>query len=130
MGTVRAMPHMVALVRIANRAFDRDGDLRTIASALAESTTVVEAARHAGWLDAKGVDADHAGDALAGLPRSVDAALLAVLRDAVDRGVGVVFQWKPGAAVELQVWEAVEDGVGHVGILLVTPRGRNLATGA
>lgn len=121
------MPHMVALVRIVNRAFDRDGDLTEVASVLAEATTLAEAAERAGMLDEEGVAVDHAARALAALPPAVDAAALAVLRNAVDRGVGAVLQWKPGAAVELQVWEATDGDAGHVGLLLVTPMGRELA---
>ena len=120
------MPHMVALVRIVNRGLDRDGDLGGAAAALSEAKTVLDAARTAGMLDHPGLDPDHAAALLGALPPAVDAALLATMRSAVDRGVGAVLQWKPGPSVELQVWEAVEDGAGHVGILLVSPPGRDL----
>jgi hypothetical protein len=52
--------------------------------------------------------------------------VLAALRSAVERDLPVVLQWKPGVASEAQVWEVVEDGVGQIGILIVTPFGRNL----
>jgi hypothetical protein len=60
------------------------------------------------------------------LPQSVGAAVLAALRSAVERDLPVVLQWKPGVASEAQVWEVVEDGVGQIGILIVTPFGRDL----
>jgi hypothetical protein len=118
---------MVALVRMTNRALDRDGDLSGVAEVLANAPSVLDAARSAGLLDGGGVDADHAADVLAKLPPAVDAALLATLRNAAERGVGAVVQWKPGADVELGVWEAVDGDVGHVGVLLVSPPGRKLA---
>ena len=124
------MPHMVALVRIVNRSLDRDGDLGAAAAALGEAKTVLDAARTAGMLNHDSVDADHSASLLGALPPAVDAALLATLRSAVDRGVGAVLQWKPGPSIELQVWEAVEGDVGHVGILLVSPPARDLAAGS
>jgi len=39
-----------------------------------------------------------------------------------------VLQWKPGPHIVLQVWEAVEVGVGHIGVMLVTPFARDLQT--
>ena len=123
------MPHMVALVRIINRGLDRDGDLGAAAAALENASTVLEAARAAEMLDHDSVRSDHAEALLGALPPAVDAALLATLRSAVGRGVGAVLQWKPGPSVELQVWEAVEGDVGHVGILLVTPPARELQDG-
>lgn len=122
------MPHMVAMLRLANRMLDAEDRSPSAAlrDALDGSTTLVELAERIGLLDGA-ADAGDAKAALSALPSSVAAAVLAVVRDAAERDVPVVLQWKPGVAAEVQVWEDVEDGVGQIGLLLVTPRGRELA---
>lgn len=125
------MPHMVATVRLVNRFLDRQDEMLTEAAreAILGATTIAEAVARAGLFDAPEiVDADHARRALEALPASVGAAMLGALTSAVKGELPVVLQWKPGVASEVHVWEVVEDGVGQVGILLVTPYGRHLAS--
>jgi len=124
------MPHMVATLRLVNRFLDRQDDLLAEGAkeAILGASTIAEAVARAGLFDAPEIaNADHARRALEALPASVGAAMLGALTSAVQRDLPVVLQWKPGIASEVQVWEAVEDGVGQVGILLVTPYGRDLA---
>src|SRR4030081_1013443 len=121
---LRGVPHMVATVRMANRHLDhQDAALWKKASdAIVSSSTLSEVLEKVGGFNAPGVtDGDHARRAMDALPQSVGAAVLAALRSAVDRDLPVVLQWKPGVASEAQVWEVVEDGVGQIGILIVTP---------
>lgn len=121
---------MVATVRLANRLLDRQEELLTerAREAILGARTIAEAVTRAGLLDAPEIaDADHARHALEALPASVGAAMLGALTSAVESELPVVLQWKPGVAAEVRVWEVVDDGVGQVGILLVTPFGRDLA---
>jgi hypothetical protein len=122
---------MVATVRMANRHLDhQDAALWKRASqAILGSSTLTEVLDKVGGFDVPGVsDADHARRAMDALPPSVGAAVLAALRSAVDRDLPVVIQWKPGVASEAQVWEVVEDGAGQIGVLIVTPYGRDLTS--
>ncbi len=124
------MPHIVAMIRRANRLLDgTDAQVRDEArTALADASSLLEAAERAGLLEEFGdQDKAQARAALAALPITVDTALLAVLKGAVQRGLPVVIQWKPGANTELQVWESVEENVGQVGVLLITPYARDLS---
>jgi len=121
---------MVATVRLANRILDRQDELLTerARDAILGARTIAEAAARAGLFDGPEIaDADRALQALEALPASVGAAMLGALTSAVESELPVVLQWKPGVASEVHVWEVVDDGVGQVGILLVTPFGRDLA---
>jgi hypothetical protein len=121
---------MTLIMRRANRrldGIDRAEKIQVLA-AVTDATTLGDAAERAGLLDeAGGFDGAEARAALDALPGSVSAALLAVLRDAVERDAPLVLQWKPGGAVELQVWEAMDGDVGQIGVLLISPYGRELA---
>lgn len=121
---------MVATVRLVNRFLDRQDEVLTEAArdAILGATTIADAVARAGLFDAPEIaDADHARHALEALPASVGAAMLGALTSAVKSELPVVLQWKPGVASEVHVWEVVEDGVGEIGILLITPYGRDLA---
>jgi hypothetical protein len=98
--------------------------------AVAEASSLLDAVERAGLLEGLG-DAEkvEARAALTALPKTVDTALLAVLKGALRRRLPVVIQWKPGPNTELHVWEAVEGDVGHVGVTLTTPYARDLAAG-
>jgi hypothetical protein len=118
------------LVHRANRLLDGI-DAKTSKRArrvLSTASSVLDAVERAGLLEELGGAANaEARAALAALPITVDAALLAVLKAAVQRRLPVVIQWKPGHTVELQVWEAVEGRVGHVGVMLITPYARDMS---
>lgn len=121
---------MVGVVRLLNRSldgFDRDSR-HAVIDALRGTSDLRKAITRSGLLaDADDIDAEALSAAVAGLPPSISATLRAALLSAAERDLPGVVQWKPGADVELQVWESVSDGVGQVGVLLITPRGRDLA---
>jgi hypothetical protein len=113
----------------ANRLLDGTDPVAQTAAlrAVSEASSVLDAAQRAGLFEGlSGPGKKEARSALAALPASVDAALLAVLRGALERTLPVVLQWKPGSHIELQIWEAVEDDVGHIGVMLITPFARDL----
>jgi hypothetical protein len=125
-----AVPHVSELICQANRLLDgTDAGTRDAAlSALDGASSVLQAVELAGLIDQLDKSRQpEARDALKALPGSVDAALLAVLKGALKRGLQVVIQWKPGPNTELQVWEAVDGNVGHVGVMLITPYARESA---
>jgi hypothetical protein len=96
--------------------------------AVRAASSVLDAAERAGVFT--GLDdaaAAAARKALGALPKSIDAAYLAVLANALERNLPVVTQWKPGAFFEFQVWEAVDGTAGQVSIMLVTPYARDLS---
>jgi len=122
--TIRPVPHAIRLVHKANRLLDGldPNASRRARRVLASASSVLDAVERAGLLEDLGEAADaEARAALAALPPSVDTALLAVLKGALERRLPVVIQWKPGAFVDLQVWEAVDGKAGHVGVMLTTP---------
>jgi hypothetical protein len=127
------MPHKALLLRRLNRSLDGiDPDATQWArDALRAHTDLGDAAEAAGLLHpAEDFHPDGVREALSSLPAAVGTALHATLLSAVERSLPVVVQWKEGAHVELQVWEDVDDGVGQVGVLLISPRFRAMAEGA
>lgn len=125
------MPHSAMLIVKANEVLGDPRALAGVSGRIAGMTTLLEAVEALDLLEA--VDAPHrsvARQAVAALPQAVGRALLAAVSSAASRGVPVVLQWKPGSAVELQVWEAVGEGAGQVGILLISPRASDLAVDA
>jgi hypothetical protein len=121
------VPHVAKLVHRANRLLDGTDaqEWRRAKDAVDHAETILEAVDRAGLLEQLGEPARaEAHTALEALPATVDVALLAALKSALHRRLPVVIQWKPGTNVELQVWEATEGEVGHVGVLLITPYAR------
>jgi hypothetical protein len=124
------MPHVAELIYRANRLLDgTDANTRNAAlDAVGGSKTVLQAIKRAGLLKQLTPEAKtQANEGLSALPAAVDQALLAVLKSALEREMPLVLQWKPGSSVELQVWEAADGNVGHIGVLLITPYARDLA---
>ncbi len=90
--------------------------------------TVKEAVERVRLLD--GMDDPIVAEALAvleGLPRAIDAALLAGLRSALDRRIPVGLEWEEGEIMGLRIHE-VSDGAGHVDIVVITPHGRHFVS--
>jgi hypothetical protein len=126
------MPHRVVALRRLNRFLDRlePDKAPLVLEALRSTTDLGDAAAAAGLVDgADDVDIEAVREALAGLPPAIAASLHATLLSAAERELPVVVQWRPGSEVELHVWEALDDGVGQVGVLLISPRGSELALG-
>ena len=123
------MPHVAQVIHRANRLLDGTDPVAQTGALIAVTgaSSVLDAAQRAGLFEGlNGPGNMEARSALAALPGSVDAALLAVLKGALERTLPVVLQWKPGPYIELQIWEAVEDDVGHIGVMLITPFARDL----
>jgi hypothetical protein len=66
-------------------------------------------------------------DFLASIPPSIDAAIVAAMRNALGRGLPVAISWQPGYDFELRVWDVSgpdgdgEPWVGMVNVHLISP---------
>lgn len=112
----------------ANELLGDPQALAELGARLDPRVSLVDAVDAAGLFDA--VDEpqrDRARRALHALAPSVGHALVSAAMSAATRGVPVVLQWKPGVAVELQVWESSNDDSSYVGLLLVSPSATDLA---
>jgi hypothetical protein len=126
------VPYMQSLMLDANTFFGPAGpfDGPALAAQLGDASTVADGVERLGLVEVyrERLGASHAAalvDFLSTLPPSLDRALVAGLRSALERGLRTQFTWRPGAAFELQTWEtATQEGdewVGLVNILLVSP---------
>jgi hypothetical protein len=87
--------------------------------------SVREAVERVGLL--VGMEDPIVGEALAvleGLPRAIDAALLAALKSSLERRIPVSLEWEEGEVMGLRMKE-VGDGAGRVDIVVITPHGRH-----
>lgn len=55
------------------------------------------------------------------LPRSLDAAVLAGLRSALERGLRTQVTWQPGYDFELRAWEVSEGDAGVLNLHVLSP---------
>lgn len=125
------MPHMTALVRKANQKFNalpNEGLRNELQPALQSATGLRDAIQRLGLLSELDESVvDDAGVLLDAVPRGLGAALLAAVRDAVDRNLPVTFAWRAGYDFELRIWESVAaDGVGLLTVLLTAPFPRHV----
>ena len=58
---------------------------------------------------------------LASIPPAVDAAIVAAVRSALERGLRAAISWQPGYDFELRIWDVSHDGHGLVNVHLVSP---------
>jgi hypothetical protein len=65
--------------------------------------------------------ADALREFLATVPRSLDAAIVAGMRSALERGVRAQLTWQPGYDFELRAWEVTSGSEGLVNLHLTTP---------
>jgi hypothetical protein len=125
------VPYVVAFIEQANQIFGpTEGfDAEALARMLEGVDSVRDAVERFELLDAIEGDQNRAvaAEFLQLLPPSLDAAVLAVVRSALARGLPIQFTWKPGYAFELGLWESSlheEDKgrwVGLVNVLIVSP---------
>ena len=125
------MPYVVAFIEQANQIFGPLGDFdpEALLRALEGVESVGEGIERFELLGAieKEEQQRVAEQFIRLLPASLDAAILAALRSALERGLPTQFTWKPGYAFEVCLWESSkyeeEDGrwVGLVNILIVSP---------
>jgi hypothetical protein len=118
------MPYVVASILRANEVFSRlDGfEGRALLPEFADASTVLEGAEQLGLFEVLGDDdAVVLRDFLATMPASMDAAILAGLRSALERGVRAQFTWQPGYDFELRIWERSEGSEGVVNFHVLSP---------
>ncbi len=125
------MPYVVAFIEQANQIFSAPGDAfdpQGLLRALDGVESVGEGVQRFELLGAIESEAQQrvAEEFIRLLPPSLDAAILAALRSALERGLRTQFTWKPGYAFEVGLWESSKqesDGrwVGLVNILIVSP---------
>jgi hypothetical protein len=125
------VPYIVAFIQQANQIFDPPGviDSDGLLEALNGVDTVLEGIAQFELLGA--IEDDEirrlALEFIQLLPPSLDAAVLAVLRSALSRGLKTQFTWKPNYAFGLDLWESSkfdeEAGVwvGLVNVLILSP---------
>ncbi|MGZ4692897.1 MAG: hypothetical protein ACXWCM_15225 [Acidimicrobiales bacterium] len=125
------VPYVVAFIGQANQIFGPPGewDPQALLGALEGIDSVREGIERFELLGAieKEDQQRVAAEFLQLLPRSLDAAILAALRSALERGLRTQFTWKPGYAFELCLWESSkfeeDEGrwVGLVNIMIISP---------
>ncbi len=125
------MPYVVAFIEQANQIFGPSDafDPEALLRALDGVDAVREGIERFALLDAIEDEGNQqvAREFLELLPRSLDAAILAALRSALERGLPTQFTWKPGYAFELCLWESTtyekDEGrwVGLVNIMIISP---------
>jgi hypothetical protein len=118
------MPYLAEAIARANEVFAPATDFAP--SALLEgfenTSTVQEAASTLGLLDVLDEEQRQSmADFLATIPPAINAAIMAATRDALARGVRVMFSWQPGYDFELRVWEVAEGARGMVNLHVTSP---------
>jgi hypothetical protein len=58
---------------------------------------------------------------LASFPPAIDAAIVAAVRSALERGLRTAISWQPGYDFEVRIWDVSHDGRGLVNVHLVSP---------
>ena len=118
------MPFMIASVLQANEVFgslehfNPEGLIEDIGSA----ETLVAVGEALSLFDVLPTEqADALKLFLADVPASLDAAMVAGLRNALGRGLRTQLTWQPGYEFELRAWEVSEGSAGLVNLHLVTP---------
>lgn len=125
------MPYVVAFIEQANQIFGAPGDAfdpQALLRALDGVESVAEGIERFELLAAIEHEEQQrvAEEFIRLLPPSLDAAIMAALRSALERGLRTQFTWKPGYAFEVDLWESSKeegDGrwVGLVNIMIVSP---------
>jgi hypothetical protein len=119
------MPFLVASVLHANQAFAglEAWNPEALLTDIGDASTVLQVGERLGVFAALETDDDVAAlrDFLGTLPRSLDAAIVAGMRDALGRGVRAQLTWQPGYDFELRMWEVSAGGTGLANVLLTTP---------
>ena len=127
----RTVPYVVAFIEQANQIFGPPGEFDPggLLRALEGVDSVREGIERFELLGAieKEEQQRVAEEFIRLLPPSLDAAILAALRSALERGLRTQFTWKPGYAFEVTMWESSKfeheesRWVGLVNILIVSP---------
>ncbi|HEY3843260.1 MAG TPA: hypothetical protein VGL48_08405 [Acidimicrobiales bacterium] len=121
------MPAAAPVTQKANQILNGSDPMAQEAAheAVIGAHSVREAVERVGLL--VGMEDPIVGEALAvleGLPRAIDAALLAALKSSLERRIPVSLEWEEGEVMGLRMKE-VGDGAGRVDIVVITPHGRH-----
>ena len=118
------MPYMQAMVLRATDVFAQLDDFNpeALLEAIGDAETILEGAELLGLFDVlSGPQADGLREFLELMPPSLDAALVAGLRSALQRGLRTQFTWQPGYDFELRAWEVSSGSDGVVNFHIVSP---------
>lgn len=118
------MPYMQSAILRANEVFARlDGfEPESLLEAIGEARGIRDGAESLGLLDVLEPDqADALRAFLDALPPGLDAAILAGLRSALERGVRTQFTWRPAYEFELRAWEVSEGSAGVLNMVISSP---------
>lgn len=105
------MPFLIASVLMANDVFGplEDFEPGQVLETISGAQTVREAAESLGLLAVlTEANAENLGEFLDTIPASLDAAVLAAVRSALQRGVRVQLTWQPAYEFEVRMWEVTE----------------------
>lgn len=118
------MPYLVEPILRANEVLAKvdDFDAPPLLDTIGGATSVLQAA------DALGIfavlDDGYATtlrDFFTTLPPALDAAILAGVRSALERGVRTQISWQPGYDFELRMWERSDGPKGLLNLHIISP---------
>ena len=101
------MPYMQSAILRANEVFARLDGFEPESLGLLDVLEPDQADALRAFLDA--------------LPPGLDAAILAGLRSALERGVRTQFTWRPAYEFELRAWEVSEGSAGVLNMVISSP---------
>jgi hypothetical protein len=91
-------------------------------SAVEDASTIGEAAASLGLLDVLDEEQRRPmADFLATIPSAIDAAIVAAARDALGRGIRVMFSWQPAYDFELRLWDVATRERGMLNVHILSP---------
>ncbi len=114
---------MIKAISLANVVFGQLDDFEPggILDPIEGATTVLEGAQAVNLFDVLHPK-QSAGlqDLFGTLPASLDAAILAAIRSALERGLRTQVTWQPGYAFELRAWEVSEGAEGLLNLHIIS----------
>ena len=119
------MPYLVQPILRANEVLAQVDDFEPepLLETIQGASTVNEAVEALGLFETLETDADRADlrEFFDTIPASLDAAILAGVRSALERGVRTQVTWQPGYAFELRMWERSDGARGVVNLHILSP---------
>jgi hypothetical protein len=115
---------MVASVLRTNEVFGalESFEPGALLDAIGDARSVREVGDALGLFDVLPVEqAEALKEFLTTIPGSLDAAMVAGMRNALERGVRAQLTWQPGYDFELRAWEVSEGSDGLANLQLLTP---------
>jgi hypothetical protein len=117
------MPYLARAVARANEQLSPSGDLdQGLVADLRNVSSVAEAAVVLGLAEVIAPQhQEELGEFLANLPPAIDAAIVAAIKNSLDRGVRTTVTWQPGYEHEVRVWDVADGQDGMVNVHLISP---------